>query len=199
MKSIVLVVVSAYFLCILRAAGQDLNGFAIGMSKADTCRYVERHSTHSFQSPTKCPGMDDRVIVLMTGAEFAQVRTATLAFDRRDVISAIWSGFPTANFNAVYVAAVKRFGKPTWEKEYFVGRDYAIFPNTLVYWHTSKADIYLERQNKLENGEATGWMSLAPAMSFPIIPPASFTIWDTRNGHPATTSWGDRATPGSER
>jgi hypothetical protein len=198
-KNILLVIVSAWFFGTLQAAGQALNGFAIGMSKLEACRYIEGHPTHSFQSPTKCPEMDDRVTVLMTGAEFAQLHAVTLAFDRREAASAIWSGFPTANFSVVYVAAVKKFGKPTWEKEYLAGRDYASFPNTLVYWHTPKADIYLERQNKVENGQANGWMSMAPAMSFPIIPPASFVIWDTKNSHPATTSWGDRATPGSER
>jgi len=189
-----LLVISACLCCVPRTVGQDLNGFAIGMSKLETCRYLEQHPSHSLQGPTKCREMDDRVTVAVTSSGFAEIREIALAFDHRGTISAIWSKFPAANFNPVYVAAREKFGKPTWEKEYRAGRDDASFPNKLVYWHTKKADIYLEQQNKVENGEQTGWLALDPPASSPIIPPASFTVWDTSKSHSPSASWGDRAT-----
>jgi len=194
-----LLVISACFFCVFKAAGQDMSGFAIGMSKLEACRYLAQHASDRLQRPARCPEMDDRVTISVTLSEFAQVREVTLAFDQRNVVSAIWSSFPAANFNAVYVAAREQFGKPTWEKEYRAGRDDATYPNKLVYWHTKKADIYLEQKNKVENGEQTGWLALEPPASSPIIPPASFTVWDTSKSHSPSASWGDRATPGSER
>lgn len=198
MRPVLLIFFSCSF-WVLHAAGQDLNGFAIGMTKLEVCRYIEQHPSTSFQSQTECPNVEDRVTVNVTPSESVEVREVTLAFDRRNTISVLWSRFPTANFTAVYIAARGRFGKPTWEKEYRAGKDDATLPNKLVYWHTKKAEIYLEQQNKVQNGEQTGWLALDPPASSPIIPPASFTVWDTSKSHSPSASWGDRATPGSER
>jgi hypothetical protein len=178
-----------------QAAAQDLIGFKITMSKRDICRYVEEHPTHSFKDETKCPETGSRVIVKTTEPELSSISVVTLAFDYHGELSTMWSKFPSSDFNSVYEMAVKKFGKPAWNKQYTPGKDGASLPNQLVYWHLKAADIYLERQNKLENGQATGWLALDEPAPFPMVPPASFTVWNTRKIDPAA-SWGDRTTTG---
>jgi hypothetical protein len=181
---------------VTQAAAQDLNGFKITMSKLDVCRYVQEHPTYNFKGETNCPETDNRVVVSIRDPEFSSIGVVALAFDYRGNLCAIWSKFPSSDFNSVYENAVKKFGKPTWNKEYTAGTDGASFPNKLVYWHLKAADIYLERQNKLENGQATGWLALDEPVSFPIIPPASFTIRDTSRNVTPNNSWGNRTTSG---
>jgi len=179
-----------------RATAQDLNGFKIAMSKLDVCRYVEEHSTHSFKDETKCPETASRVVVKTTEPEFSSISVVTLAFDYHGELSTMWSKFPSSDFNSVYEMALRKFGKPAWDKEYTAGKDGASLPNQLVYWHLKAADVYLERQNNLENGQATGWLALDEPAPFPMIPPASFTIRDTSRNVIPNNSWGNRTTSG---
>ncbi len=191
-----LLIVAFCLSCVARTAAQDLNGFKIAMSKLEVCRYVQEHPAYKFQGETKCHETDSRLVVGVRDPEFSSIDVVALAFDYRGNLSAIWSKFPSSDFDSVYENAVKKFGKPTWNKEYTAGTDGASFPNGLVYWHLKTADIYLERQNNFENGQATGWLALDEPASFPIIPPASFTIRDTSRNVIPNNSWGNRTTTG---
>ena len=171
------------------AAAQDLNGFKLRMSKLDVCRYVHEHPTHSFKGETRCPETDNRVVVSITQPEFSFVSPVALAFDYHGTVSAIWSTFRSSEFDSVYVNAVKKFGRPTWQKEYTTGKDGASFPNRLVYWHSKTADIYLERQNKLENGEMMGWLAINSPSPFSLIPPALFLPWPPPTGQVDPLYW----------
>ena len=186
--------------CLSHSAAQDLNGLKIGISKSDLCALVNQTSNYTLQSETSCPGIDDRVVIATRPSQFPSLKAVTVAFDHSGLVSAIWGAFPSSSFDSAYLNGVKKFGKPTWQKEYTAGNDGANFANKFVYWHTKTADIYLEQQNKLEDGNMTGWLAMNSPAPYAIIPPASFALWWESNGNrvPAD-SLGTKITLGPER
>jgi hypothetical protein len=139
---------------------QQLDGFRIGMSKTEVCRFVEQHViSHILQSNTECPEIDDHVVVVTKNPELPGIDSLNLAFGHNGRLSAIWTTFSSARFDSIYTAAVRKFGNPTVEK-YKAGADGIVFTNVLVSWKGQSANVFLEPLNVQKNGEITGWLAL---------------------------------------
>jgi hypothetical protein len=154
----------------IQALADLLNEFSLGMSKAQVCRQMTAHPAYRFSSATQCPNIDDWVTVNAPQATDLPAKVG-LVF-RSGAVSAMWTKFPSPEFDSISAAIQKKHGGKRWQKSIAVGDCGATLANQMAYWHTKDADIYLDRFNENENGEMMGWLSFNTPYGFPFEPQA---------------------------
>jgi hypothetical protein len=88
------------------------------------------------------------------------------------MVEAMWTKFPSADFEAMYGTVEKKHGRENWKQKIAAGDCGSTLLNQMTYWHTRYADIYLDMYNETENGEMMGWLSLNSPSAF-AYPPQS--------------------------
>lgn len=147
-----------------------LNEFTVGMSKAQVCRQMVEHPAYRFSSATLCPEIDDWVTINAPQATDLPAKIG-LVF-RSGMVEAMWTKFPSADFEAMYGTVEKKHGRENWKQKIAAGDCGSTLLNQMTYWHTRYADIYLDMYNETENGEMMGWLSLNSPSAF-AYPPQS--------------------------
>jgi hypothetical protein len=130
------------------------------MTKADLCARMNVHPDYRFVSPTRCPEIDNWVTIEMVHPESRFLGKVIVAFLEEETAAAIWTTFPSEDFETLRAHFVEKYGKPDWHKRIEPGECGATLSNYLVHWRTKTADLYLELYNKIENGKMTGWLAL---------------------------------------
>jgi|ERR1700722_1319388 len=147
---------------------QDLNSFSLRASKEEVCRSLNNSQSDTLGGTSKCPALGDFVTIDSKLPTIPGITQIKIAF-QNSTIDAIWSDFPSRDFESVYAGAKKKYGKPTWEKEVKAGEFGAIFANRLIYWHKKSADIYLEQYSQSRGEEMLGWLALNLATTNQLV------------------------------
>jgi hypothetical protein len=163
-----LFIVYACVFCVPRPAAQDLNGFRIGMSKAEICKLVSGNAIYILAPPATCPEIEDYPTIETTKPTLPNVRRVNLML-RNGVVAAIWATFPSVAFNAVDAMLTVKFGSSDSEQVTKAGKSGG-FANSLVHRRFWRVHIYVEQFNHEENGEMVGWLAFVPLRSFEQFP-----------------------------
>lgn len=168
--------------------GQEIDGYALGMSKDAVCKILTVRFPNS-DPATACPRIDDFVTVPATAAIGPLGNSINLIFrDNRLLVA--YSTFPVAHFQEALTLLEKQYHNPdqTWLIEagqtsllsgpYAANKDpmksiakfglsrmtlpgmgVAEYSNVYFYWHR-KVHVVLELNNRESNGEMMSWFAL---------------------------------------